>query len=119
MSQEELHPLAAEVGSQLKDPSQTFQMLVYFVVHSGQELAMEKAFHQPLLQTVKEEGNYTYRLLQQTTQPENFIVVEHWQNLAALDSHLKQPYLSQLLEDLGPVLAQPPRVDVFQEIVAR
>ncbi|MCG6157218.1 putative quinol monooxygenase [Rubinisphaera margarita] len=114
----ELHPLAQDVKQHLDNPDDRFMMLVYFTVEAGREDAFKQAFHRPLQETVKEEGNCTYRLIQQANEPTTFIVIEHWKSLADLNSHLHQPYLDELLANVGPMLAAEPKVDVFHEYVA-
>jgi len=118
MSESELHPLAAEVSQHLGETPENFLMQVHCSVQAGKDADLKQAFHQPLLETVKEEGNFTYRLLQHTDDPTKFIVIEHWRDLSSLDAHLKQPYLEKLLQDLEAILAEPPRVEVFREYVA-
>lgn len=115
MVSENLHPLAQEVSNQLGQSAGSFMMFVSFRTKPDSVGTLIEAFHVPLTETIKEEGNYTYRLAQDALQPEQFVVVEHWRDLQALDAHLKQPYLTQLLADLDPILAEPPQVRVMIE----
>lgn len=114
MSDAELHPLAQTVNEQLKKTDKKFQMLVFFEIKPGTEDAFRAAFVEPLKQTLSEPGNIVYRLTQDTISPEKFIVIEQWKNLDALDEHLKQPYLTALLNDLEEILAKDPDVQVLQ-----
>lgn len=118
MNDTELHPLAQEVSQHLSGLDQSFVMLVHCQVQEGQEAAFKKAFHRPLLETIKEEGNFTYRLIQELSEPTKFIVIEHWRDLPSLNDHLHQPYLEKLLADLESILAAPPAVTVYDEYVA-
>lgn len=115
MTAAELHPLAAEVAVQLGGQTGPFLMLVGMQTHVGRSSDLVQAFLEPLAETVQEQGNFTYRLVQDLNQPEKFLVIEHWQDLAALDSHLKQPYLERLLQNLEPVLCEAPTVTVMRE----
>ena len=114
MNDAELHPLAQTVQEQLNKTDAKFQMLVFFEVKPGSEDAFRTAFTEPLKQTQSEPGNIVYRLTQDAICPEKFIVIEQWKNLDALDEHLKQPYLTTLLDDLEDILAQEPDVQVLQ-----
>ncbi len=114
MSDTELHPLAQTVNEQLSKTDAKFQMLVFFEIKPGNGDAFRAAFTEPLKQTQSEAGNIVYRLTQDTISPEKFIVIEQWKNLDALDAHLKQPYLTTLLNDLEEILAQDPDVQVLQ-----
>lgn len=115
MALSELHPLAQEVSAQLGDHQGEFHMLVRFQVRNEHGPQLLNAFKTPITETRKEEGNIGYRVVQLATSQETFVVLEHWRDLAALDSHLKQPYLAALLDNLEPILTEPPAVDVFIE----
>ncbi len=115
MNTNELHPLAAEVATQLAGHPGSFMMLVSCETHPGRADDLIQAFQVPLQKTVLEEGNETYRLAQDRNDPEQFLVIESWRDLEALDAHLKQPYLTNLLADLEPILAAAPSVRVLLE----
>jgi len=115
MNDQKLHPLAEEVQSKLGNENRPFIMLVKLKVQAGLEASLKSAFETPLQETVKEEGNQHYQLIQKTDESSRFIVIEHWKSLQALNEHLHQPYLTQLLENIDPILDQPPEVDVFLE----
>jgi len=115
MSQSDLHPLAQEVANQLGEHQGEFRMLVRFQVRNEHGPQLLTAFEVPLTETRIEEGNLDYRVVRLATSQETFLVLEHWRDLAALDAHLKQPYLEKLLGDLESILAEPPAVDVLIE----
>lgn len=109
-----LHPIAAEVGEQLNDPEKPFTLIVDFVVRDGDEFIA--IMTEPIRQTANEEGNVAYRLSQSLTEPTEFVLYEQWRDLAALDSHLKQPYLVKLVQDFEEALAAPPKLTVLKAI---
>jgi len=112
-AEEELHPIAAQVKASLKDPAKPFAMAVILQVKDGMQEKFETAFAKALKATRKEKGNLTYDLNQDAKDSTRYVVYERWKNLAALDEHLKAPYLTTLLADLKEILAGSPDVKVM------
>lgn len=112
--EEPLHPIAAEVAKQLADPDQPFTLIVNFVVQDADMFIA--VMTDPIVQTAKEEGNINYRLSQSLEEPTEFTLYEQWRDLAALDRHLKQPYLVKLVKDFEEALAAPPKLTVQKTI---
>ena len=112
IADEPLHPFAATVGEQLADPSQPFVLLVNFSVKADQVDAFIEAAAEPRRETAKEPGNVSYALSQSVETPTDFVLYEHWESVAALDFHLKQPYLTKLLGSFETTLAEPPKLTV-------
>lgn len=110
---EPLHPIAADVASQLPVADQPFVMVVEFLTKPAAADALIDAMADPTAQTLKEPGNLAYDLSRQTKDPRRFVLYEHWKDIAALDAHLRQPYLTKLLKDFDAVLAEPPTVRVY------
>lgn len=109
----DLHPIAQEVSGKLPDAKSPFLLIVNFTT-TDKAAAGEliEAFKEPVVKTRKEPGNLGYVLSQDAADPTKLMVHEQWKSLDALDSHLKQPYLVELLAALGPVLAEPPALSV-------
>ncbi len=111
---EPLHPIAAEVAKQLADPGQPFTLIVEFVARD--QHGFVAVMTDPIRQTAKEKGNAAYRLSQSLEEPTEFTLYEQWRDLAALDSHLKQPYLVKLVKDFEEALAAPPKLTVHKTV---
>ena len=111
-----LHPLAAEVGEKLAEPDQPFTLIVKFVTQDAEQFVA--LMTDPIVQTAKEKGNLNYRLSQSLETPTEFTLYEQWRDLAALDSHLKQPYLVKLFKGFEEALAVPPKLTVQKTIQA-
>ena len=60
--------------------------------------------------THAEPGALAYALHRDLKDPNRFVIVEKWANLAALEEHAQTPHLKQLFADLGPLLAAPPTI---------
>jgi quinol monooxygenase YgiN len=54
-----------------------------------------------------------YDLNRDTKTPTQYLVYERWQDVAALEAHLKTPYITKLLAELGDLVAAPPEASVF------
>ncbi|MEO0531171.1 MAG: putative quinol monooxygenase [Planctomycetota bacterium] len=116
LAEEPLHPIAADVSLKLDDPERPFVMLVQLKVPAGQGDALVEAMKVPTRETAKEPGNFAYQLSQDTERPDHYVLYEVWENVAALDSHLRQPYLNDLLAAFEKVLAEPPKVTVLKPV---
>lgn len=110
---EALHPIAQTAADTLADPDSPFVMVVTFRVKDGATDAFVAAMAEPRLETAKEPGNVDYALSQGVAEPNVFLLHEHWKNLEALDSHLRQPYLVKLGEALADLVEAPPQLDFF------
>jgi len=111
-SADELHPIAADVAKQLDDANKPFVLLVNFTTQEDKADAFISAMREPIAETAKEEGNIAYELNQTSNEPTKFVLYEHWKSLAALDAHLKQPYLTKLLGAVEGIMAEPPELTV-------
>lgn len=102
IQQEGEHPVVAAVRESLTAGKgrvdRPFTLVVS--IQTSDPAKVIKAFEAPLAETPKESGNIMYLLNQDADEPEKFLLVERWKNLDALASHLAQPYLVQLLQDL-------------------
>ena len=65
----------------------------------GKEEALWNALVSTAAETRKEAGNICYRLHQVNGKSGEFMIYEQWRDQAALDYHMSQPYLKELLAD--------------------
>lgn len=110
------HPVAQLAADALGRTEGTFAMIVRFRVSPGQEAAFVAAMAEPLVETVKEAGNRQYALHGVPGKPGEYVLLERWVDVAALDEHLKQPYLVRLGEALGGLLAEDPAIDFLTPV---
>jgi len=102
------HPIAVQVKAALKDPSKPFTMVVQLNVKAGQQERFEAAFAPAIKATRKEKGCLAYDLNRDTKSPTAYMVYERWQNITALEAHLKTAHIVKLLETVGDMLEGPP-----------
>lgn len=112
-AQEQEHPIAAQVKAAVKDPAQPFTLTVRLNIKEGVAAKFEAAFAKAVKATRREKGNRVYDLNRDTKTPTQYLVYERWQNVAALEAHLKSPHITALLAELGELLAAPPEVSVL------
>lgn len=112
-AQDKENPILTEVKASLKDSTKPFTMLVHVKVKDGAGAKFEAAFAKAIVGTRKEKGNKVYELNRSTKAPNEYVVYERWQDLAALEAHLKTPHIVALLGELGDFLAGAPEVKVL------
>jgi quinol monooxygenase YgiN len=111
--QADLHPIAAQVKAQLKDPAKPFLLVVRLQVKEGMGQKFEAAFAKAQKETRKEKGCGAYDLSRDIKEPTRYLVYERWKSLADLDTHLKSPYITTLLGELGELLNGGPDLSVM------
>lgn|SRR5262245_14351527 len=109
----DLHPIAAKVKSELKDPAKPFTMTVNLQVRDGAAERFEAAFAKALRATRKEKGCVAYDLNRNAKDTSRYIVYERWKSLADLESHLRSDHITTLLGELKDLLAGEPDVSVL------
>lgn len=69
---------------------------------------------QPLVAASQaEEGNISYELFRHTTNPGEFIVVEEWKDLEAIDFHNQTPHFTGFFAQAGEWFSQQAQVKRF------
>jgi quinol monooxygenase YgiN len=61
-----------------------------------------------------ESGNLEFTVLQETTRPNRFVIMEGWQDKAAFEAHDKAAAKARFLEGLAPIRNSPPDRHVLQ-----
>jgi quinol monooxygenase YgiN len=110
--EEKSQPIVDQVKAAVKDPAKPFTMLVHLQVKEGDGEKLEAAFAKAIKPTRKEKGCLTYDLSRDAKTPTHYLVYERWQNVDALDAHLKTAHITALLTELADLLASPPEVRV-------
>lgn len=108
-----MHPIAAQAMAAVGEADTAFVMIVRFKTLEGETGNFLAAMADPRAETLKESGNLAYELGNDPNDERSFVLYEKWKSVAALDSHLKQPYLVKLGEALGVVLSEPPTIGFY------
>lgn len=69
---------------------------------------------QPLIESSRQEkGNRSYQLYQAVDKPNQFIMIEQWENQEAIDSHNQTPAFTHFFDQLSDWSSAEPIVDVL------
>ena len=112
-AQEKENPIEKEVKANLKDPAMPFSMFIRVKIKDGSGPKFEATFAKAITATRKEKGNKAYDLNRSAKSPNEYIIYERWQDLAALQAHLKTPVITALLAEIGELADGPPELKVF------
>jgi quinol monooxygenase YgiN len=112
-AQEKEHPIIARVKAAVKDPTGPFTLVVRFKVKESATAKFEAAFAKAAQETRKEKGNRAYDLNRDTQAPTQYLLYERWQDLAALEAHLKTPYIRKVLAETADLQAGPAEVGIL------
>jgi quinol monooxygenase YgiN len=82
----------------------------------GKEEALRRKLTGFVEPTRAENGCVQYDLHIAEDNPGHFLFFEKWTSSEALDAHLAAPHIASVLPELGPILAQPPRISKFRQI---
>lgn len=82
----------------------------------GAEAAVREAALACVGPTRAEAANRLYTLHQDTKDPLLLVVVEHWDNEAALGEHMRTAHLKTLGEALDGKLSRPPAIHVLKPL---
>ena len=75
-------------------------LIVHIKAKAGHEEALERALRAAVPPTHEEAGCLRFALHRASEGHGKFLLVERWTSQAALDAHLKKPYLTKLLAEL-------------------
>jgi quinol monooxygenase YgiN len=112
-AQEKENPIVGQVKAAVGDPGKPFTLIVRLKVKDGATAKFEAAFAKATKATRQEKGNRAYDLNRDPKTPTAYLVYERWQNLAALETHLKSPHITALFAELGDLVAAPPEASIF------
>jgi autoinducer 2-degrading protein len=93
----------AAVKKDLTDPNKPFTLLIKVTTKEGQAKKFEAAMAQAIKETRKEKGNLTYELSNTPSSP-RYVIYERWENLAALEAHLKTAHYKKAIDAVATLL---------------
>jgi quinol monooxygenase YgiN len=98
--------LFGRLKAKVKD-DQPFQLLIQIKLKPGTEQKFAAEATKAAKETAREPGCEMYSFFDDLEQPGTVIVFEKWKSVAALKSHLEQPYTQSLLKLLGELKVEP------------
>ena len=85
----------------------------------GKEKEMENALMEMIPKVQSEEGTLAYILHRSQSKPGKFLFYEKYKDEAALTHHSSTPYIKELFEKVGPLLAGSPSIETYDELAAK
>jgi quinol monooxygenase YgiN len=101
------------VKAAVKDTGKPFVMLIQITAKEGAGEKIDAAFARASAPTHREKGCLAYEMSHDPQSPTHYVLYEHWQNLEALEAHLRTPYTSAVLRELRDLTAGPPEVRIL------
>lgn len=98
-------------------PTKPFTLLIQFKVNEGQAQKFEAAMATTIKETRKEKGNQAYEL-SKAPSGRRYVIFERWENLAALESHLKTAYYKNASDMVLPLLEERISVELLVPVLA-
>lgn len=92
------------------------RVLAFFKARKGKGAELEKVLMSLVAPTRSEGGNISYVLHRRSGDPDSLMFDEMWTNKAALDEHMKKPYLLSLHDKIDHLIEEPPRIEIYHEI---
>jgi quinol monooxygenase YgiN len=96
-----------------------FALLVEIHVKAGMEQKFAEAASKASQATMKEPGCGIYDFNSDSDKPGTIFVFEKWKNVAALESHLKQPHTIELIKVIEQIAADPLSLKVLTPLSAK
>lgn len=93
-------------------------MIVIAKITAKEEETMnvEKALKEMVTKVEQEEGTLSYTLHKSLKNPQEFVLYESYKDQDAFTFHSKTPYFGELVKVIGPFLAKPLEIEMFQEL---
>jgi quinol monooxygenase YgiN len=110
------HPVVATVRATIQDASKPFVLVVHIKVKDGAGPKFERAFAEAAKTTRKESGNRVYDLSRSTKNPNEYLLYERWDNLAALAAHVQTPHFQKAVAAIGEIGDGPPDIRVHAAV---
>ena len=113
VGQEEPHPIVAQARAELKDPAKPFTLSVRLTLMDGKAEPFEAAFAKAAKLAREEKGCLAYEMNRDAKGTAKYLVYEKWENLAALEAHIKSEHFQALAGEVHEMLDGPPEVEVY------
>lgn len=110
---DEVSAVISQFRAELSDASGPLTVLAFIRVKDGADKKLESSFAKARIPTLKEAGVISYELNRKPKGGNRFMVYERWENLAALDAHLRMPYIATLRDEFNGLIEGTPEFQVL------
>ena len=104
--------ILAAAKKDFSDPTKPFTLLIQFTVKEGQATKFEAAMTKTSEGTLKEKGNLAYEL-SRAPLGSRYVIYERWENLAAMEAHLKTAHYTKASDAVVPLLGRDISVELL------
>src|SRR5215210_49696 len=81
-----------------------------YVAKTGKEEQLKTVLNSLIAPTRREIGCYQFDLLENTSEPGEFSIVERWDGTKGLDQHLASEFVQGALAKIEPLVEEPPDI---------
>lgn len=113
---ERVHNVLSIGAAKATQPAGAVQVITHVDVPPPRKDEVIALLRQLVDNSVKEPANLTFEVVQQTSRPNHFTVVEGWTDRASLDAHETAAHTRQFRELLGPMLGAPYDDRVYRQL---
>lgn len=110
------HPVVGLVKASVKDTSKPFTLVVRMKVKEGKGQQYEALFAKVAKESRKEKGNRAYDMNRSTKVTNEYLIYERWENLTALEFHLKTPHFLEAAANSGAFADGTPEILIMVPI---
>lgn len=110
---DEVSAVISQFRAELVDSSKPLTVLAFIHAKEGADKELESSFAKARVPTLKEEGVISYELNRKAKGSNSFMVYEKWESLAALDAHLRMPYIATLRNEFSQLIEGVPEFQVL------
>ncbi len=82
----------------------------------GNEDQLKEKLNSMIEKVQDEKGTLAYILHQGREEKGKFVFYEEYRDQEALDFHLNTSYLKNLLGEIGPLLSEEPKIDLYNKV---
>lgn len=97
---------------------ESVRVLAFFRAKRGSSSELQRILLSLVEPTRKEQGNIAYVLHAHEDDPHYLVFDEVWINRKALEEHLQMPYIQSLHKRIEHLIEEPPRIDVYREVLS-
>jgi len=94
--------------------SATVHVIARIRAKAGKEDALKTVLAALVTPSRRELACYQYDLLQSSTNPREFCVVERWESQKALDQHAASEHVARAAEQMADLVEEAPDIQRFQ-----
>lgn len=94
----------------------TIRIVARAVARPPSRQALQDALAASIGPTRSEPGCLRYELMQSTTDPNEYVMLEEWRSEADVAGHMHTPHVRLLLEQVSALVSTPPEISSYRVV---